>query len=223
MIDFNNPYLTLQQKQDILSSIAQGHKVRQKTDADAPDLKTSFKSHWILKMRDLWHLNNMGSMKLTTTFVLDQCKIKKYYPDFSVILFESDRVEKGEWDNFEGKWATAGYQHTLVLGCNGFIASANDQGCKYLKCDLDLENETNNQFVSTIEMINCGQDMFPIGLLDIPLEDISQHEGQRIHEKVSSLSDAYASTLKSAINGIRATTSFSKDSIHKCKKRGFGY
>ena len=116
MIDLNNPHLTLQQKQHILSALAHGHKVAEQPIDRSVKGKISFNSHWIISMRDLWHLNKMGEEKLKTSFVLNQDKIEKYFPDFSVVLFESDRVEKGEWDNYERKWATAGYQHTLVLG-----------------------------------------------------------------------------------------------------------
>lgn len=222
MIDFNNPYLTLQQKQDILASIAQGQKIGVVSKRDAVKVKTTFKSHWILKMSDLYHLNNMGKAKLTTMFVLDQEKIEKYYPDFSVVLFESDRVEKGEWDNFERKWASVGYQHTLVIGCNGFIGSVDDQGCEIAECELDLEYESNRQYTSTLEMAKCGQSIFPIGLLDVPLEDLAQYEGMRHYKKVSSLSNAYMETLKSAVNSIRATNAIKKGSVRKSIKRGFG-
>ena len=222
MIDFNNPYFTLQQKQDILSSIAQGHKISAKPSSDVTETKTSFKSHWILKMSDLWHLNKMGKMKLTTMFLLDQNKIEKYYPDFSVVLFESDRVEKGEWDNFERKWASAGYQHTLVIGCNGFIASVDDQGCDFAKCELDLGYEPNQKFTSSLEAQKSNQDLFAVGLLDIPLEDLAQYEDQRHYKKVSTLSNAYSSTLKGALNSIRATSGFKKSSTRKSHKRGFG-
>jgi len=222
MIDFNNPCLTLQQKQDILAAIAQGHKVSAKPITDVAETKMSFKSHWILKMSDLWHLNKMCEMKLATTFVLDQDKIGKYYPNFSVVLFESDRVEKGEWDNFERKWASVGYQHVLVIGCNGLITSFDDQGCVFAKCELDVGYEPNQSFTSSLEAQESNQDLFAVGLLDIPLEDLAQYENQRQYKKVSGLSNVYSATLKSALNSIRATSGFKKGSARKSSKRGFG-
>ena len=71
-------------------------------------------------------------------------------------------------------------------------------------------------------MVKCGQSIFAIGLLDVPLEDLAQYEDMRHYKTVSNLSNAYMATLKSAMNSIRATNVIQKGSVRKSTKRGFG-
>ena len=223
MIDFNDPRLTLQQKQHILSALAHGRRIVQTSASRAAESNISFGSYWIIKMRDLWHLNKAGEEKLKTLFILNQEKIEKYFPDFSVILLESDRIEKGEWDNFESKWASVGYQHTLVIGCIGLIETVSDQGLMLAKCDFVDEHISDFPYTETLEMIKSDQDMFSIGLLDVPLDDLAKFEPLRHYERLSNFGNVYTATMKSVLNNIRATSRFSKSYRKNKQKRGFGH
>lgn len=226
MIDFNNPYLTLQQKEDILSSISQGHKVKQLTKDDAVNSTISFGSYWNITMRDLWHLNTMGEQKLNTTFVLNQEHLETHVPNFSVVLFESDRIEKGEWDNFEKKWSPTGYQHTFIVGYNGIIMSI-EQDKGLLACyTLDPEYEQNQKYTTTLNNIVKGHTSFSLGLLDIPLDDLAYYEHQRIYAEIesSSLTNGYQNALVGAMNNILfSLRSKKKKKSPLFNKRGFGY
>jgi len=221
MTDFNNPFLTLQQKQCILSAIAQGSKTGPRLDPNVKESTITFKSHWILDMSDLLYLNTMCNKKLKTTFALNQDLIQEYYPDFSVVLFEADRVEKGEWDNFERKWVSVGYQHTFVIGCNGLVASVDDQGFHIMECELDPNHKSNCKYRATLETASSRQGIFSIGLLDVPLEDLAEYEDRRHHKEVSALSNAYKETFASALTMIRSANGIESTSVSKSIKRGF--
>jgi hypothetical protein len=223
MIDFNNPYLTLQQKQDILSSIAQGHKMKQLTKEDAANAVISFGSCWNITMRDLWNLNTMGKQKLNTTFMMNQEQLETYFPDFSVVLFESDRIEKGEWDDFEGKWAPIGYQHTLVIGYNGVVMSIEQQKCLVAHYTLDAEYKQNQKYTATQDKIAKGHTAFSLGLLDIPLDDLADYEHRRVYAEIDSpkLTKVYQKTLDGAMNNILPSSK--KKNSRQFNKRGFGY
>lgn len=226
MIDFNNPYLTLQQKEDILSAISQGHKVKQMTKDDAVNSTISFGSYWNITMRDLWHLNTMGKQKLNTTFVLNQEHLDTHAPNFSVVLFESDRIEKGEWDNFENKWAPTGYQHTFVVGYNGILMSIEQDNCLVACYTLDPEYEQNQKYTTTLNNIAKGHTSFSLGLLDIPLDDLADYEHQRVYAEIKSsrFTNGYQNALVGAMNNILfSPRSKKKKNSPQFNKRGFGY
>ena len=165
----------------------------------------------------------MGKQKLNTTFVMNQKHLQTYCPDFSVVLFESDRIEKGEWDNFEGKWQPTGYQHTLAVGYNGVVMSIEQQECLIAHYTLDPECEQNQKYTATLDMIAKGHSAFSLGLLDIPLDDLADYEHQRIYAEIDSsgLTRVYQKTLNGAMNKI-LSSSRSKKSSRAFNKRGFG-
>jgi hypothetical protein len=185
MIDFNNPYLTKQAKQSILSSVAQGCKFVPITEENICKGRVSFASHWILSMRDLCDLNRKGIEKLDFNFSLLPKALEKHHPDFSVILFESDRVEKGEWDNCFCRWESVGFQHTLVIGFIGRVTSFFADGFYFDEDYVLPDSDSLIDYPGSVNQINSGNRYFPIGLADFPLIDLREYEEYRHYQRIS--------------------------------------
>ena len=185
MIDFNNPYLTKQTKQSILSSVAQGYKSVPITEENISEVRVSFGSYWILSMRDLCDLNRKGIEKLDFNFSLLPKALEKHHPDFSVILFESDRVEKGEWDNCFGRWESVGYQDTLVIGCIGKVTSFSAEGFYFDEDYVLPDSDSLIDYPGSVKQINSGNRYFPIGMADFPLIDLREYEEYRHYQRIS--------------------------------------
>ena len=225
MIDFNDPYLTNQQKQSILCSFAQGHNLERTTKENLAKARTSFASHWILTMRDLKHLNQKGAEKLDKRFAIPQSILQQHHPDFSVIIFESDRIEKGEWDNMFCRWESVGYQNTLVIGCLGKALSSCSEGVicdeEYLLPGID----TLNNYPLTVELMKSERRIFPIGLADFPLEDLQKYDANRHYERISAdaLDWVHNKCMHVAITGV-SSKHWAKQLVREKRNRpkGFG-
>jgi len=225
MIDFNDPYLTNQQKQSILCSIAQGHNLERTTKENLAKARTSFASHWILTMRDLKHLNQKGAEKLDKRFAIPQSILQQHHPDFSVIIFESDRIEKGEWDNMFCRWESVGYQNTLVIGCLGKVKSACSEGVIYDDEYSLPEIKTLSNFPLTVELMRSETRHFPIGLLDFPLHDLQKYEENRHFERISAdaLDWVHNECMHVAVTGVSSkhwANQLGREKRHRPK--GFG-
>lgn len=202
MIDFNNPYLTKQEKQSILSYVAQGCKFAPTTKDNIGKGRVSYGSHWILSMRDLCDLNQKGIEKLVCNFSLLPKALEKHHPDFSIILFESDRVEKGEWDNCFSKWESVGFQHTFVIGCIGKVTSFSAEGFSFDEDYVLPDTDFLIDYPGSVDQINNGNCYFPIGLADIPLIDLHEYEEFRHYQRISTdaLNRLYQDHLRMALN-----------------------
>jgi hypothetical protein len=225
MIDFNNPYLTKQTKQSILSSVAQGHKSIPIRKENIGTVRVSFPSYWILSMRDLYDLNRKGIEILGFNFSLSQKALEKHYPDFSVILFESDRVEKGEWDNCFGRWESVGYQDTLVIGCVGKVTSVSAEGFTFDQDYVPPNSDTLIDYPGTVEQINSSKRYFPIGLADFPLCKLQAYEKYRHYQRISTdaLNRCHNDCMLQALNFMFPSPSHNNVRIKKrFPRKGFG-
>ena len=223
MIDFSNPFLTKQQKQSILSSIAQGHDVKRYSPVDRGKCDISFASYWILKMHDLWDLNRQARTKLNSRFLFNQEKLEKYSPDHTVIIFESDRVEKGEWDNFENRWEHSGYQHTLVLGIGAEVHSVHDNFVVVSSLESYAESSESATYRNTQLVHENKPNLYPLGILDIPLNDLAEYDHKRCFERISGLSNHYKSIMQMILHSSSPCTRRGKRSNSaQQNSKGFG-
>ena len=225
MIDFNNPYLTKQTKQSILSSVAQGCRVVPITEENIGKGRVSYGSHWILSMRDLCDLNQKGIEKLVCNFSLLPKALEKHHPDFSIILFESDRVEKGEWDNCFSKWESVGFQHTFVIGCIGKVTSFSAEGFYFDEDYVLPDTDFLIDYPGSVDQINNGNRYFPIGLTDIPLIDLHEYEEFRHYQRISTdaLDRCHNDCLHQALNFMFTNSSHNNIRIKKrFPHKGFG-
>ena len=136
-------------------------------------------------MCDLCDLNRKGIEKLLFNFSLSTKALEKHHPDFSVILFESDRVEKGEWDNCFGRWESVGYQDTLVIGCIGKVTSFSAEGFCFDEDYVLPDSASLIDYPGSVDHINNGNRYFPIGLADFPLIDLREYEEFRHYQDIS--------------------------------------
>ena len=226
MIDFNNPFLALQQRQGILSSVARGHKTVQLTELNAAEAVISFGSYWNIQICDLCDLNGKAKEKLNTMFLLDLDLLRTLTSDTPVVLLESDRVEKGEWDNFEGKWVTAGYQHVLVMGCIDWFDSTANMDSQSLDCKSESVLEMKWEYPETTFSSLDKWNIFPLGLLDIPLDELVAYENQRVYGELLSLelTKTYERTLHQVLRKYYATDQKrNSKELYRSQKRGFGH
>jgi len=225
MIDFNDPYLTNQQKQSILCSIAQGHNLERTTKENLAKARTSFASHWILTMRDLKHLNQKGAEKLDKRFAISKNVLEKHHPDMPVVIFESDRIEKGEWDNMFGRWESVGYQNTLVIGCLGKVESVSAEGFTLSEENSLPAIETLNNYPLTVDKIKKQMWNFPVGLADFPLSDLQEYEESRHYKRLSgdALNWIHNECMHVAITGV-SSKHWAKQLVREKRNRpkGFG-
>ncbi len=119
MLDLNNPYLSAQEKNDMLAlevSAEYREEKRRMAEAGTP---FSSPSYWVLTIREFMELAE-ASTSLDTLFA-GRLKENLHYPEYQVLLMEHDRVEAGEWDNFHQRFNPVGYQNICVVGINGFM------------------------------------------------------------------------------------------------------
>lgn len=204
MIDFNDPYLTNQQKQSILCSIAQGHNLERATKENLAKARASFASHWILTMRDLKHLNQKGTEKLDKRFAISTNVLDKHHPDMSVVIFESDRIEKGEWDNFLGRWESVGYQNTMVIAFLYKVESVSAESFTFREEYSLPALESLNDYPLTVDKIKNQMWNFPVGMADFPISDLQEYEESRHYKRLSgdALNWMHIECMHAAVTGV---------------------
>ena len=223
MIDFSNPLLTNQQKQSILCSIAQGHDLKSISHADRGHCAISFASYWVLKMHDLWELNRKARSKLKSMFLFDQDRLETCNPTHSVIIFESDRVEKGEWDNFMNQWELTGYQNTLVLGIDAEVHSVHNNFVAVSSLGSYAESSESAIYRNTQPIHENKPNLYPLGILDIPLDDLAEYDHKRCFERISGLSNHYKSIMQVILHSSSPLTRRGKRSHSpQHNSKGFG-
>jgi hypothetical protein len=211
MQNLNDPKLTNQERQQILK-LAIDADYRQKVeDAKKEGYEYTFNSYWVIQPEDLIKLNT-ASQKNDTLFDFYNEKLEEIAPFCSILLFEGNRVEEGEWDKLMGRWAPYSYQQVTVLNCNSrfvdFAYPANSKSVvkqgifAYDEPDEDIERMSSfiRQHPATFEPDGGPKQPCALGILDIPLEMLDKYEECRVKEAGWWTSDYYSSTINERIN-----------------------
>ena len=176
MLDLNTPRLTKHQKEHFIRKQINPEYSKRYEKGDI-----SFDSYWLVKMKDLCRLNDHTISRPDNDYYFWDFypeKLSSNYPDWDVILFQSDRFEKGEWDNFYGRYEKNGYQLLYVIGVNGHVAHFDNDG---LKCHLKKEEEGLDNYPESIRKVNSGSPIHEFGLLECPLDVLEEYESNRVY------------------------------------------
>lgn len=211
MQNLNDPKLTNQERQQILK-LAIDKEYRQKVEAAKKEgYEYTFNSYWVVTPEDLIKLNK-ASLTKDTYYDFYTEKLEEIAPHCSILLFEGNRVEEGEWDKLMGRWAPYSYQQVAVLNCNsrfdGFAYPENSKSVvkqgifAYYKPDKNIEGMSSfiHQYPATFEPDGGPKQPCALGILDIPLEMLNKYEECRIKEAGWWASDYYSSTINERIN-----------------------
>ena len=125
MFNLNDPKLTKQEREFILSlqtdKELEKEVVRQKQDGN----NICFPSYWVVQTKDLIKFNK-GAHQIDTSFDFYADELEKHHPDFDCVLFEGERVEIGEWDKTYKRWSSHSYQRVGVIWIDGKFHSIED-------------------------------------------------------------------------------------------------
>jgi hypothetical protein len=225
MFNLNDPYLTKQQKNGLLTAIANGKNLG-KRDPAALDSSKSLKvfhSFWVLNMHDLRLLNAMNYAKLHSPFSFWDQKLAEYSPDYDVLILESDRVEKGEWDYVGNRWEAVGFQHALVICIHGRVEIGSEGEIFIIPAETLTQSER-TLYPATAELEDQKAYVSNLGLIDIPLPDLDKFEDNRILKPLCDefYENCYNSASKSAALAMRKSLLSAKAPKKRKKSKGFG-
>jgi hypothetical protein len=191
MLDFNNPYLGVQEKKDMLAlEVSREYRDEKRLMAEA-GMPYSSPSYWVLTIGEFIELAK-ASKSLETLFS-GELKENLYYPNYQVLLMEHDRVEAGEWDNFYQRFAPIGYQNICVIGVNGFLEGevpksneevlSKDFNSGIWRPSAEEVLEQIKDYEETFYWSKNENSFFPIGIWDIPIIELNQYEEQRVWKR----------------------------------------
>ena len=198
MQNLNDPNLSLQQKQHLL-------EIQLNPDWK-PNNKCgwSFPSYWHVTVKDLQEINKETIQKKYDSYFLDfnPSSLEGYYPEWSVLLFESDRLEKGEWDAFYKRYEKIGYQTCFACGVVGqFIAFEKDEAftCLLSKGDeIGIEN-----YPDSLSSIEAGNQFISLGIIEIPFPVIGKYKEHRVYGRTSRFGDEAKRRFVEAVDDVQ--------------------
>lgn len=194
---------------------------RHEQEAEQGNL-VSFPSYWVVENQDLMKFA-VAAEKTGTIFQLETEELKKIAPVSDVILYESDRRMVGEWDYFYQHFAPFSYQLVYAVLVNGkfggwngdcFAHAAFDpEGCPYL-----------DDFSTSRKLTDEGVSGMCLGLLEIPLEELTPYEHKRIHERRWDVSKQFQQSMNCVIEDLLKQQSKKHPRLKKSKRsnKGFG-
>jgi hypothetical protein len=248
MLDFNNPYLSAQEKRDMLHLEVSAEYREEKKRMAKAGMRYSSPSYWLLSVAEFFELAK-ASKSLDTLFS-GEMKENLYHPSFQVLLMEHDRVEAGEWDNFHQRFNPIGYQNVCVVGINGFLKG------EVPKSPEELDSEDFNGGIYRPEWEQYKEELkdyeetsfwsekevpfFPLGIWDIPNKALNEYENKRIWKRTYFFSQYWEKlfecemkllqkkvmksvkkkSVSSQIKSIKGFSSNSKNKVKKSKKAG---
>ena len=125
MFNLNDPKLTKQEREFILSlqtdKELEKKVVLQKKDGN----NICFPSFWVVQTKDLIKFNK-GAHQIDTSFDFYADELEKHHPDFDCLLYEGERVEIGEWDKTYKRWSSHSYQRVGVICIDGKFHNIED-------------------------------------------------------------------------------------------------
>lgn len=194
---------------------------RHEEEAEKGNL-VSFPSYWIVENQDLMKFA-IAAEKTGTIFQLETEELKKIAPESDVLLYESDRREAGEWDYFYQHFAPYSYQLVYAVIVNGkfggwdgdefILSSLFTKQCPFL-----------DDFPATKQMVLDDVKGGCLGLLEIPLEELTPYEHKRIQERRWDFSKHYQESMNWVIKDLLKHQSKTHPRLKKSKRsnKGFG-
>lgn len=207
MIDFNNPFLTQQEKKDILALEVNSDFQKERTQLAKEGMLFSSPSYWVVSFNDFVELTN-SSKQLDTFFSGEFLNQKKYFPYFDVLLMEHDRVEAGEWDNFQNCFAPIGFQNVAVIGLNGClvgeIPKSHHEGNLMVECvEGDMADNIIQDYEANALMYETGIPAIGIDIWDIPIKELDKYERSRVHKRTYSFSNLFETLFAKGMKQIK--------------------
>lgn len=207
MIDFNNPFLTQQEKKDILALEVNSDFQKERKQMAKEGMLFSSPSYWVVSFNDFVELTN-SSKQLDTLFSGEFLNQKNWFPLFDVLLMEHDRVEAGEWDNFHNCFAPIGFQTVAVIGLNGRlvgeIPKSPHEGNPMVEC---VKGEMADNIIKDYEKNACMYEtdipLIGIDIWDIPIKELDKYEKSRIHKRTYSFSEVFETLFKKSMKQIK--------------------
>ena len=198
MQNLNDPKLSFQQKQHLLEMQVN------------PDWKPankcgwSFPSYWHVTVKDLQEINKKTIEEKYDSYLLDfnPSSLEGYYPEWSVLLFESDRLEKGEWDEFYKRYEKLGYQTCFACGVVGeFIAFEKDETFTFNKSnggEIGIEN-----YPDSLPLIEAGKQFISLGIIEVPFPVIEKYKEHRVYGRTSRFGDEAKRRFVEAVDDVQ--------------------
>ena len=193
MKNLNDPRMPQQQKQYELQKATDPTLLKRQKEEARKGNHCSFSSYWVVKLSDLVQFSSAAE-KTDTIFQLTTPVLKTLHPDSSVLMFETDRREAGEWDNFYGRVAPYSYQGVLCILINGYFEYLNDDGVGILKFPQTLPEL--KQYPKTLKYLVEDQELVRLGVLEIPLDQLIPFEQNRVHERTWLFSKHYQAAVE---------------------------
>jgi hypothetical protein len=191
--------LTNQERQHIiLKSVDKDYRQRiEEEQQKYPDARCFF-SYWKINGNDLLKLNRSSS-DIKSWFDLEEEEIIKFDPRFNFVLLEGERVEAGEWDKTYGCWAKHSYQRVFVLAMNTIVERLEEDGV--MVQELSFANDPNKEHYPLLFPYTWEKDFTlmppaPLGLLDIPMGLLEEHEEKRTYQKLFFANEFYSTFKK---------------------------
>ena len=125
MFNLNDPKLTKQEKEFMLSLQLDKELSKKLEEEKEKGNNICFPSYWVVQMKDLIKFNK-GAHQIDTSFDFYADELEKHHPDFDCLLFEGERVEIGEWDKTYKRWSSHSYQRVGVIWIDGKFCSIED-------------------------------------------------------------------------------------------------
>ena len=222
MRNLNDPFMSEQEKQHRLQlAIDPDLNKRHEQEAEKGNF-VSFPSYWVVENQDLLKFA-IAAEKTGTIFQLETEELKKIAPVSDVILYESDRREAGEWDYFYQKFAPYSYQLVYVVLINGKFGGWNGDCFAHAAFDPE-ECPYLDDFPTSRKLTDEGVGGMCLGLLEIPLEELTPYEDNRIHERRWDVSKQFQQSINLVIKDLLKHQSKTHPRLKKSKRsnKGFG-
>ena len=215
MFNLNDPKLTKQQKEFMLS-LQTDKELKEEVDRHKLEgFNRCFPSYWVVKVEDLIEFNK-AAHQIDTAFDFDKEGLEEHHPEFDCLMFEGERVEIGEWDETYKRWSSHSYQRVGVIFIHGSFEGLDKKGISYGRFipeldELNTEDPDGEDYISPdteeykelkkhIEDIefkypaSFGKNKTPkncLGMIDIPLHLLNDYEDKRVYDRQFFISRGY--------------------------------
>ena len=222
MKNLNDPLMPNQERSHLLQLATDPELLKRHKEEAGQGNAMSFPSYWSVELSDFVDFC-IAADETDSCFRLKTEDIKSlYHPQSSVLLFESDRRELGEWDDFYNRFAPYGYQGVFAVLVNGSFVDLDD-GNRLIHY-APFPDESLHHYQGAKDLREEGRGFMCIGVLEVPLETLRPHEGKRVWQRTWMMSAHYESYLKYVFTDMKRNYSSIQDYLKKShrKKKGFG-
>jgi hypothetical protein len=221
MRNLNDPFITNQAKQHELQ-LATNQDLLERTIKEAGKGNiVSFPSYWVVENQDLLKFA-FAAENIGTIFQLETSQLERIFPESNVLLFESDRIEAGEWDYFNRRFAPFSTQLVYAVLINGIFGGFTEESIAFARFD-DPTLASLKNFPNTQTLIRKGTPILPLGLLEIPFEQLTSYEDKRVHERSWDFSKQFVESMNWVLTDLlEKEKSKPRQRKSKKKRKGFG-